>query len=696
MAYQLTEQDKLLARQNAMQRFQAQTPTTQKTSGNFLTSLLPTAGGILGGIGGTFFGPGIGTAAGGAAGAGAGKFLQNLLEGKKDAGEGVLGEAALGTLGGIGKGLSAIKGATTALKTGQGLGKAAQALRYGTKVASALGTVAPTVSSGLIGKTGKTLEKLGGKTLGTQSLMTGAQARAKGVNPMRVFSSINKRTGLTNLDDMAEVSKGLTGKQGSMLDMLTREAVGSTNGVNIPNLANTAQKSLDDYGSLLTQGQRDAVLYQANKAGSTMYGASKGSLSSLANPQEALNQANAFRENARLLTSGFNATAKDKQLAKVYNSMASSIETPLYNSPGVSQSIPSLVKSGSDDLLYKAQDLRASGNISQAKAYEKVAKELLGVKDIKELRTFKKDFVDINKIEEATVQAEGARGLSTGTLSGSFKPVQLLSSAIAPKAGGAMVKAGQALQGGIPKLGISPAMKIAGTQLAGRALTGNLPTTQPSTTGMDMTGATGAGGYGTSGLTGYGTSGASALGGATTPSSIYTKEAVAQDIQNDLAATGGANMDKYITLYNFLNPETKETKSAYGRPSSQQYALAASGTSALQSLAGQLSQDEGVLTRTAVPGQNLPIIGGLISNIVGTGEYKATAQNVLDALARARTGAAMTKQEEAFYERMLPRAGDSEQTVQSKIATLQEAFAPFLNYTGTGTTDTDLISQYAY
>jgi len=104
MAYQLTEQDKLLARQNAMQRFQSQAQPTKKTSGNFLTSLLPTAGGILGGIGGSFFGPGLGTAAGGAAGAGAGKFLQNLLEGKSDAGEGVLGEAALGTLGGIGKG----------------------------------------------------------------------------------------------------------------------------------------------------------------------------------------------------------------------------------------------------------------------------------------------------------------------------------------------------------------------------------------------------------------------------------------------------------------------------------------------------------------------------------------------------------------------------------------------------------------
>jgi len=489
---------------------------------------------------------------------------------------------------------------------------------------------------------------------------------------------------------MAEVSRGLTGKEGSMLDMLTREAVGSTSGVKIPNLSKTAESALDDYGSLLTKGQRDAALYQANRAGTIMHGGSKGSSSSLANPQEALNQANAFRENARLLTSGFNATAKGKQLAKVYNSMASSIETSLYNSPGVSQSIPTLVKAGSDDLILKAKDLRAAGNVAQAKAYEKVAQELRGVKDIKELRTFKKDFVNMSKIDEATAQAEGARGLSTGTLSGAFKPVQLLSSAVAPKAGGAMIGAGQALQKGIPKLSVSPALKIAGTQLAGRALTGNLPTGQPST--IEPTSANGTGGYGTTGLTDYGMAGASALGGA--PSSIYTKEAVAQDIQNDLAATGGANMDKYITLYNFLNPEATETKSQYGRPSSQQYALATSGSSALQSLASQLSQDEGVLTRTAVPGQNLPIIGGLISNIAGTGEYKATAQNVLDALARARTGAAMTKQEEAFYERMLPRAGDSEQTVQSKIATLQEAFAPFLNYTGTGTTD--LTSQYGY
>ncbi len=175
---------------------------------------------------------------------------------------------------------------------------------------------------------------------------------------------------------------------------------------------------------------------------------------------------------------------------------------------------------------------------------------------------------------------------------------------------------------------------------------------------------------------------------------IYSRESVAQDIQRDLQATGGQNMDKYIKLYEFLNPEPKAgaNKPGYGRPSAQQYSLANAGVRGVDQLSQMLSQDPSVLSRTATPGQKLPIVGGLISRLAGTGEYQATAQNTLDALSRARTGAAITPSEERFYERLLPRAGDNPATIQNKLMLLQQNFEPFMGY-GQESGGADILSE---
>jgi len=193
----------------------------------------------------------------------------------------------------------------------------------------------------------------------------------------------------------------------------------------------------------------------------------------------------------------------------------------------------------------------------------------------------------------------------------------------------------------------------------------------------------------------------SALGGAggvpEPQQSMYSREAAAMDIQKDLQATGGKNMDKYMALYEFMNPEVKAdaNKPGYGRPSAQQYSLATAGIEGADQLAQMLASDPSVLNKTATPGQDLPIIGGLINRLTGTGEYQATAQNTLDALARARTGAAMTPSEEKFYQRLLPRAGDNQTTVQNKLQLLRSSFQPFMGYgeSGGGGDAADILSQ---
>jgi hypothetical protein len=149
----------------------------------------------------------------------------------------------------------------------------------------------------------------------------------------------------------------------------------------------------------------------------------------------------------------------------------------------------------------------------------------------------------------------------------------------------------------------------------------------------------------------------------------YTKALKAGDIKAAQAIIDGYNA--------FSKPSS--TSSSFTKPTAQQHGLAQSGLTSLQQLQDMIGQDPSLITREATPGQDLPIVGGLVSNAAGTGEYNATANNVLDSLARVRTGAAMTKQEETFYRNLLPKAGDNEQTVRSKISALAQAFTPFMN-----------------
>jgi hypothetical protein len=162
-------------------------------------------------------------------------------------------------------------------------------------------------------------------------------------------------------------------------------------------------------------------------------------------------------------------------------------------------------------------------------------------------------------------------------------------------------------------------------------------------------------------------------------SSAYGQEAMLADIQRD-----PKHAADYMALYKALQP-TAQT-SSIGKPTASQFGAAQSGLSSIQMMEQILSKDPGVVGRTAIPGQNAPLISGLVRNAAGTGDYQAAAQNAIDAIARARTGAAMNKSEEDFYQRMLPTAGDSAQTVQYKIGQLKAALEPFMAQQGGGAT----------
>lgn len=135
------------------------------------------------------------------------------------------------------------------------------------------------------------------------------------------------------------------------------------------------------------------------------------------------------------------------------------------------------------------------------------------------------------------------------------------------------------------------------------------------------------------------------------------------------------NASTYIALFNALKPSA--SSSTTGKVTAQQKGLASTGLSGLQAIAQEIQDNPSVVTHAATPGQNIPLVGGFITNRTGAGSYEANANQVLDSLARLRTGAAMSKSEETFYRNLLPKAGDSPETINTKLSDLQGAFSQF-------------------
>lgn len=129
----------------------------------------------------------------------------------------------------------------------------------------------------------------------------------------------------------------------------------------------------------------------------------------------------------------------------------------------------------------------------------------------------------------------------------------------------------------------------------------------------------------------------------------------------------------------------------------QQYGLAQTGRQSLANLAGLLQEDPGVLGRSATPGRKLPIVGGYVSEAVKTGDFDAIGYNIADTLLRIRTGATANESEvRNLQSQIMPRAGDSPQTVQTKLRQLDEAFNSILANAqagGVGESPLDDIAQ---
>lgn len=662
---------------------------------NFLTSLLPTAGGIIGGIAGSFAAPGIGTAAGGAGGSILGELLAQKLSGEADDGidkGNLLEEGAFGTLGGIGKAAKSIRGASSVFRAGEGIGEAANILRTGVP------TVGKVAKGGLLAKLGGKLERSGDNLLGTQANLTRAETRqlGRGLNPATVLGDINKRTGLTSMESMANVGSNVTGKEG-VFNELRKNAIGNTKGVDIGDLRNVADDLLLDKAPLITGNKRTSVLDSVKNNIVKSYGGSKGSLSKLADPYEAFDAASKFDAMAADLTRGATVSAADRQLASVYKGLSKTINNRLFSADGVAEGLQLAKPQAKEALLALAK----TAPRKEASAYTALAKELDAITDVPGLRKAQSSFVNLGKIDEATANARAGAGAALGgQMQGAGKLVQRPTNLLAmpldaatPAIGGALSKGGSILQslgGGGAKAGgsgtIPGLLKMQGLRGAMAVMGGGQPQQAEAAPVDPMTGAP--------------LGAASALGGSPEmmggsqmgmgtpqqPQSMYSREAAAQDIQRDLQATGGKNMDKYMALWEFLNPQVDEKSTKLSE-----------GQQARSDLITSLGMAGNIMDQGSI---NYGPIGSRVEGIKSifnaadpeTMSYKNVIGQVRGAITKARAGASLTEGELKLLDTYTPKDTDSEQVVRSKLEQLNNLYGSSAP-TGGGLAAEDILSQ---
>lgn len=148
-----------------------------------------------------------------------------------------------------------------------------------------------------------------------------------------------------------------------------------------------------------------------------------------------------------------------------------------------------------------------------------------------------------------------------------------------------------------------------------------------------------------------------------------TPDTLANAIAMDQMETGGQNYQELKRLYDLAVDEEKRTadteSSNVGKAAAKDVYTSQSGLRSLEALDTLIKSDPGKVFASNIPGA------------IGARDYQAAAYDVKDAIARLRTGAAMTKQEEAYYENFLPQPLDSPEVQAQKIQRLKEYFSSF-------------------
>ena len=257
--------------------------------------------------------------------------------------------------------------------------------------------------------------------------------REVGTDAGQKIGMLRDRTGMSNLDELRKLGKELTGGENSFMDEVTNYM--QTNGArgNFVDLTDIQPKIRDLNRNLpkAIQGQIDG--------------------------KDPAQLANFYRSAASDLRKSATPKAGDKELAKLYETTAREINDRV--DMGIN---PKYVQQAFDDtqseFLTRSRQALLNGDKKMSTAYKRLAKEISDIpaaeRTVQRYRSFKRDFVDIDKMGKLSDQATGG-----GSISRAVKEVPVVGPMLdatlaapveagAQKAGGVMRDLGRAFQSG--------------------------------------------------------------------------------------------------------------------------------------------------------------------------------------------------------------------------------------------------------
>jgi hypothetical protein len=145
-----------------------------------------------------------------------------------------------------------------------------------------------------------------------------------------------------------------------------------------------------------------------------------------------------------------------------------------------------------------------------------------------------------------------------------------------------------------------------------------------------------------------------------------------------ILAGGGTMKDvqEYLGIAETMQTLTGSTapeEKPLGTEAQKRALTSQSGLRSLQTLEETLATDPGAFKRQALPN---PF--GITAGITNTTDIRAATDNVVDVIARLRSGAAITDQEAARFARLLPQPGDSKESAARKLANVRAELESFM------------------
>jgi len=618
-----------------------------KKKGNFLTSLIPSGGGTAGGAAGAAIGsailPGVGTLAGallgGALGGGAGKIAENAVE-HQSIGSGVAGEAALnGVLGAgplrLGKlGIDAVRG----VRAGAGLAdalKGAGTAATDFSLTKAAGDKLANSGQGLIAKE----FRLNPTQQANFSKLHGEEA-----------TSVLRRYGVKSPEDIQNKIQPL---QDAFDNVITK--IPDVSQQNLSTGLKKVYEPLLKSPALFEQGLGQQVKQQAD-------------------------------ELVKLAQSGSIPASKVNDLRKTFDAAVSYTQkgAPEYN----------VIKKTADALRGTLQGAADKAGVKTADglSFKDAGRELRKLYGLDEI-IGKQQYLGTGSLPANLpnllgVIGGGVAGGGPFGAAGGLAATTLFNSNAGRRAlANGAIKTGEKIAGreSAPFSVKSVASRIAPVGLAGalaETAQSRLPNNSPNTTAAPTT---------TNPMTNADISDTLSQTDSNL-SSPFSASNIEANLQK-LAQAGASDkqIESYLSLASTLqsihatDAKANAPQPGFSKPSAAQYGQALTGLQSVQQLADLVSSNPDIISKNAVPGQGLGVAGGLLSGALGTSQYRAITNNILNSIARINTGANMPESERQFYEKSyLPQPGDSDAAKAQKVQTLVQFFQPLVSYQGNG------------